>query len=202
MAFTFFFRDLDCLESAADQLVKGCLGRSRIRIWNAGSAMGQEPYTLAILLAEKLGSFAFRNIEIHATDYDKPLLDVLKNGEYPYDELKRIPEQLFEKYFENVQGGTRHRIIDIIRNSVRAEYHDLLSYDPVRTGFSLIVCKNVLLHFTYDERIEVIKMFHMALEDGGLFVTEHTQKMPVELASQFQQVVPDRQLFRKVGKAS
>ena len=141
MAFTFFFRDLDCLDLATNHLVAGCLGRSRIRIWDAGSAMGQEPYTLAILLAEKLGQFAFRNIEIYATDYDSPLLEILKTGVYPYDELKRIPAHLFEKYFESVEGGDRHRVSDLIKNRIRAQHHDLLSYTPVFSGFSLVVCK-------------------------------------------------------------
>jgi chemotaxis protein methyltransferase CheR len=59
------------------------------------------------------------------------------------------------------------------------------------------VCKNVLLHFQYDERIKVIKMFHQALSAGGFLALENTQKMPEEIAHLFEQVVPDAQLYRK-----
>jgi chemotaxis protein methyltransferase CheR len=65
----------------------------------------------------------------------------------------------------------------------------------------LIVCKNVLLHFQPDERIEVIKMFHAALEKGGYFVTEQTQKLPKEVGHLFEPVVSNAQLFRKKGGA-
>jgi chemotaxis protein methyltransferase CheR len=74
-----------------------------------------------------------------------------------------------------------------------------LTLEPVRKGFGLIVCKNVLLHFKEEERINVIRMFHDTLVEGGFFVTEQTQKMPVELESIFEPVVSNAQLFRKVG---
>ena len=198
MAFTFFFRDLTPLEHAVRFLIMGASGRSRVRIWDAGCAMGQEPYTLAILLAENMGHFAFRNIEIHATDYDEPLLKILSDGVYPKDELQRIPQPLFEKYFQADSREGHCRIIDSIRGAVYPQHHDLLRLTPVRTGFSLVVCKNVLLHFHLEQRVKVIRMFHQALEPGGIFVMEHTQKMPKEISGLFEQLVSDGQVFRKV----
>lgn len=197
MAFTFFFRDLKPLEHAVQFLIAGASGRSRVRIWDAGCAMGQEPYTLAILLAENMGRFAFRNVEIHATDYDEPLLRILSDGCYPREELQRIPEALFARYFEPDGKEGCFRVIDTIRGVISPRHHDLLSLSPIRTGFSLIVCKNVLLHFQPEQRVEVIRMFHQALEKDGIFVMEHTQKMPVELSEMFEQLVSDGQVFRK-----
>jgi chemotaxis protein methyltransferase CheR len=201
MAFTFFFRDLDCLEFAIQTLLPQSAGRSRVRIWDAGCAMGHEPYTLAILLAEMMNSFGFRNLEIHATDYDEPLLNIVKEGVYPYEELKRIPEQYFQKYFESFPGqDSTFRIIERLRSTMRVQHHNLLTYSAVRDGFSLIVCKNVLLHFHQSERVEVIRMFHKALEPNGLFVTERTQKMPEELSQLFTQVDSNVPLYRKMGE--
>jgi chemotaxis protein methyltransferase CheR len=199
MAFTFFFRDHDTLARAVEHFVPDATGRSRIRVWDAGCAMGQEPYTLAILLAETLGHFAFRNVQIFATDYDEPLLKILRKGIYPQDELKRIPGDLFVKYFEPVGDNGHYRIIEKIRSAILPQHHDLLSFKPVRDSFGMVICKNVLLHFQYQERIEVFKMFHRAMEPGGLLATEHTQKLPVEVSHLFAQVVPDGQLFRKVA---
>jgi len=199
MAFTFFFRDLDTLMLAVRHLIPDASGRSRVRIWDAGCAMGQEPYTLAILLAESMGHFAFRNLQIYATDYDEPLLKILTEGIYPGEELQRIPSEYFNKYFEPVGGNGSYRIVELIRNCVQAQHHDLLSFKPVRDGFSLIICKNVLLHFQPHERIKVFKMFYEAMEPAGLLATEHTQKLPDEVSHLFEQVVHDGQLYRKIG---
>jgi chemotaxis protein methyltransferase CheR len=199
MAFTFFFRDLTPLEHAVRFLIAGASGRSRVRIWDAGCAMGQEPYTLAILLAENMGQFAFRNVQIHATDYDEPLLRTLKEAVYPWVELERVPAELFQKYFEPAEREGSFRVVEKIRNVVTTQHHDLLSLQAVRDDFSLIVCKNVLLHFQYPERVEVYKMFHKALEPGGLLVNEHTQKLPSEVGHLFKQLVSDGQLYSKVA---
>jgi len=201
MAFTFFFRDTQTLDQATKVMVPEVSGRSRIRIWDAGCAMGPEPYTLAIILAEAMGNFSFKNLFITATDIDETdtFGKIIEEGVYPEDELKRIPEDIFRKYFEPAANGTTHyKIIDLIRNRVQFQKHNLLTLEPIGSGFSLIVCKNVLLHFQPDERIEVMKMFHSSLANDGLLALENTQKMPDELKNYFVQVVPDAQLFRKV----
>lgn len=198
MAFTFFFRDTSCLEHAVTNLVASTGGRTRVRIWDAGCAMGQEPYTLAIMLAESMGQFAFRNLQITASDVDEPLLKTLEQAVYAKVELDRIPGDIFGKYFEPFGSNGQYRVVEKIRQAVTPVHHNLLSLKPLRDDFSLIICKNVLLHFQQSERIEVYKMFHKALEPGGYLVNEHTQKMPAELAGHFEQVVPDAQLFRKI----
>lgn len=71
MAFTYFFRDLQTLEVAVSHVVPYTTGRSHIRVWDAGCAMGQEAYTLAMRFAENMGGFAFKNLHIHATDIDE-----------------------------------------------------------------------------------------------------------------------------------
>ncbi len=197
MAFTFFFRDLTPLEHAVRFLIVAASGRSRVRIWDAGCAMGQEPYTLGILLAEQMNQFAFRNVTISATDYDEPLLKVLREGVYPRDELQRIPTELFAKYFQPNGKEGHYQVVDAIRERIQAQHHDLLSLQPCGSGFSLVVCKNVLLHFQPDQRCDVIRMFHGAMEPGAIFVTEHTQKMPDEVGHLFEQLVSDSQVFRK-----
>ena len=199
MAFTFFFRDVQPLAHAVRFLMRTASGRSRVRIWDAGCAMGPEPYTLAILLAETMNPFAFRNVQLFATDYDAPLLEILKEGVYPWEELQRIPTELFQKYFQPTENEQQFRVIDQIRQCIQPSVHDLLTYNPIRDGFSLIVCKNVLLHFQPEQRIEVIRMFHKALEPGGIFITEHTQKLPEELSHLFEQLVSDSQVFGKIG---
>ena len=201
MAFTYFFRDLHTLELTVKHIVPWITGRSKIRVWDAGCAMGQEPFTLAILFAENMGRFAFKNLLIQATDIDGSNLfeKIIIAGRYPEDELKRIPRELFKKYFQTNGKANYYQINDNIRSRVQFQKHDLLTLNPIGTGFSLIVCKNVLLHFQYSERIEVIKMFHETLMPDGYFSMEQTQILPKEVAHLFEQVTSDGQLFRKVN---
>lgn len=198
MAFTFFFRDLAPLEAAVKIFCPLVSGRSRIRVWDAGCATGQEPYTLAILLAENMGQFAFRNLKIHATDHDAPLLKTVREAVYPDSDLDRIPPEYFSRYFEASETQGMSRVVEIIRNSLVIQEHDLLSLTPAGDGFSMIICKNVLLHFQPGERINVLRMFHRALEPSGLLVMEHTQKMPDELSGMFRQAVNSGQVYQKI----
>ena len=202
MAFTFFFRDLPVLEYAVEHTLKLALGRLRIKVWDAGCALGQEPYTLAILFAERMGEMGFNTLYLDATDYDSEnnFGDIVTAAEYKSEELQRIPAEIFRKYFEEMASKPGyHKVIDRIRNRVFFKYNDLLKLQPVGSDYSLIVCKNVLLHFSYEQRIEVLTMYHRSLAPGGYFATENTQKIPHEISHLFEQVAPDAQLFRKVG---
>ena len=203
MAFTFFFRDLQMLDLAIDHVVPELAGRLRPKIWDAGCAMGPEVYTLAILLAGRLGQFAFRNLRIDATDIDdtNQFGEIIQRAVYPISELERMPPGILEQYFEPASKAGTFQLADRIRASVRFKQHDLLSLREIDSGFSLVVCKNVLLHFSHEQRVEVIRMFHRSLGPGGYFVTEHTQKLPSEVAALFEQVVPHGQLFRKLEAA-
>ena len=201
MAFTYFFRDLQTLNTAVRYLAPFSAGSSKVRIWDAGCAMGQEPYSLAILLAEAMGHFAFRNLKIYATDIDGSNLfrEIIESGTYPAEELERIPPELFAKYFAPAQKAGHFQIVDQVRSRMEFQRKDLLQLEPPASEISLVLCKNVLLHFQAQERVEVIRMFHKALVPGGFFATEQTQKMPPEMELFFEQVAPDCQMFRKIG---
>lgn len=201
MAFTFFFRDIHTLERIAEYLIPEVSGKSKIKIWDAGCANGPEPYSLAIVLAERMGKFAFNNLIIDATDIDESGFfgDIIKEGIYTYEEVGRISENVISKYFDKVPTETeKYKVVDSIRSKLKFTRHNLLTLNPIGDNYSLIMCKNVLLHFQYEERIEVIKMFHKSLAQGGFFATEQTQKMPVEINHLFEQVTPDAQLFRRL----
>jgi chemotaxis protein methyltransferase CheR len=204
MAFTFFFRDITVLNLIAVHVIPDLAGFSKIRIWDGGCAMGPEPYSLAMIIADKMGHFAFRNVRIDATDIDEQgaFEKTIEDGSYPEEQVKRIPPEIFSRYFAPAEKPGYFRVVDTIRNSIRFQRHDLQSLKPIGAGYHLILCKNVLLHFQPQERIEVIRMFHAALAPGGYFATEQTQKMPEALAGYFTQVAQEGQLFRKVEAMS
>lgn len=203
MAFTFFFRDMSILDLIGQHVVPAVSGFTRVRVWDAGCAMGPEPYSLAIVIAERMGHFMFRNVRIDATDIDEQdqFGKIIIAGIYPEEPLKRIPQDLFARYFEPADEPGQYRVVQMVRDRIHFQKHDLLSMTPIGSSYHLIMCKNVLLHFQQQERAAVIRMFHAALAPGGFFATEQTQKLPDEVAGMFEQVSPEGQLFRKLERA-
>jgi len=201
VAFTFFFRDRHTLEQLTNNLITQSEGFSKIKIWDAGCAMGPEPYTFAIILAKALGHENYRKVQITATDIDETsnFREIITEGVYQLSDLSRMPENILEDYFHKYDGTGNYRINDLIRNSLTFHQHDLLSLAPIDYNFNAIICKNVLLHFQPSERIEVMKMFHSVLVSGGLFSTEQTQSMPVECSTLFEKVCSDANVYRKIG---
>lgn len=201
IAFTYFFRDLQTLELLRDHVIPVMRTRRFIHVWDAGCAMGPEPYTISIILREGMGKMIFRNLEIHGTDMDGSNLfgDIIEKGVYPREQVERIPKDLFNKYFQPADEPDSYVLTEEIRKSVSFLKHDLLSLKPPRKDFLLIVCKNVLLHFTEKQRIEVIKMYHDSLVEGGFFVMEQTQKMPKQVEHLFEPMVANAQLYKKIG---
>jgi len=205
MAFTYFFRDFQTLDMIREHVLPVIGLRRYINIWSAGCAMGQEPYTIAIIIRENMGPMIFRNVRILATDIDSSNLfeNIIRQGSYPVQELERIPQDFFSRYFSPDGERPGNCVIsEEIRKRVEFRKHDLLRFQPVRDDLSLIVCKNVLLHFTEEERIRVLRMFHQALNETGFLIIEQTQKMPSELRDHFLQVVPHAQVFSKVETGS
>lgn len=199
MAFTYFFRDLQTLETICNYAIPNLRSKQQIKIWDAGCAMGPEPYTLAMLIRERMGHMYFRNVKIQATDIDgSDLFDkIISEAEYPREQVQRIPKEIFEKYFEKVKNKDCYCLIDEIKASVTFQKHDLLTLSSIGKDFGLILCKNVLLHFNEQERIKVIRMFHDSLVDGGYLAMEQTQKLPGQLTELFEPVVSNAQLFKK-----
>ncbi len=201
MAFTYFFRDRQTLELIIDRVLPTLRGYRYIRIWDAGCAHGPEPYSIAMMLRENMSHFLFRNVRIHATDLDRcnQFGPIIGAGIYPEGEVKRIPSEIKRKYFKKADRPNHYKIAEEIRTRVEFTKHDLLSLEPPRDGFGLIVCKNVLLHLTDAQRVDVVKMFHHALRDGGFLVTEQTQPLPDRCNELFEPITCKGRVLRKVG---
>jgi chemotaxis protein methyltransferase CheR len=199
MAFTYFFRDGQALDLLAEHVIPHLATRRYMDVWDAGCATGPEPYSIAITFREHMGPFLFRNLRIWATDVDETNTfgRIIARGAYSQQETKRIPPAIRAKYFSAQGGDGSLQVSEEIRRVVRFQRHDLLSLEPVREQFGLIVCKNVLLHFSPPERVDVIRMFHRALSESGYFLTERTQDLPPQTAQLFSRVTSTGQLFKK-----
>lgn len=199
MAFTYFFRDLQTLNAVRDHALPVMQTKGFINIWDAGCASGQEPYSLSMLLNESMGQMLFQKVRILATDIDESNLfaGMIRDGVYLREQVQRIPKEIFERYFTEEESSGKYRLDKEIRASVHFIKHDLLSLSPPEKEFGLVVCKNVLLHFTEQQRIEILKMFHDALAEDGFLVMEQTQKLPQELQELFHPLLSNARLYQK-----
>lgn len=201
MAFTYFFRDSQTLMLAVSYLMDIGVGMKNIRIWDAGCATGQEAYTLAIMLAESMNTFAFRKVHIDATDIDETgqFEPIIMQGIYPDEQLLRLPEGIKQRFFKEGSRQGSFQIDNKVKNQITFTKHNLLSLKSMGQEYCLIVCKNVLLHFQPAEREAVIKMFYESLIPNGFLVMEHTQQLPNSLNPLFKKTVEYGQLYQKLS---
>jgi len=201
MAYTSFFRDTDALNAIGDLVIPAISHSRAIRVWDAGCASGEEPFTLAILFAAKLRPFPFRNLDILATDYEESNFaqfgDRIRAAEYSRQDIFWVPAAHREAYFEATANPEVFRLTADLRGKVRYLQHDLLTLVPPETGQSLIVCKNVLMHFSPEHQVKVLEMFSEALIPGGFLALDGNQAMPAPCAERFPQVARGVPLFQK-----
>ncbi|MDQ1253747.1 MAG: Chemotaxis protein CheR [Euryarchaeota archaeon] len=207
MGATYFFRDTQTLNMIPNVLIprilegEGNCSIENINIWSAGCANGSEPYTLAILLKEVLDEEIFSRVQIFATDIDPNdrFENIIKKGSYSREDLKKIPEKMFQNnFFKDPDIHDNFIISTEIREHVQYSRHNLLSLKPViENPFDVIVCKNVLLHFTERQVTDIINMFYQSLSNGGFFITEQTQKLPCSSSKQFSQFISNARIYIK-----
>ncbi len=201
MAYTSFFRDTDALNAIGEIAIPALAHWRSIRVWDAGCATGEEPFTLAILFASKLRPFPFRNVDILATDYEESsfpqFAEQIRKGRYSRTDVFWVPQEHRDLYFEATENPEVFELTQEIRDRVRYIQHDLLTLVPPETGQSLIVCKNVLMHFSPENQIKVLEMFHQSLVPGGYLALDGAQAMPAAFAERFKRLEPGTPLFQK-----
>jgi chemotaxis protein methyltransferase CheR len=204
VAFTFFFRDQRVLNSIVQHVIPSVMGRSSIRVWDAGCASGEETYSVAMLLFDNLWPFASNNLRIDATDIEEnsQFANTIATGIYSAELLKGSPHQELLSKYSRPAARSGYVEFDIaLRNCIFYQRHDLRSLRPIGDNFSLVVCKNVLLHLAYEQRVEVIRMFYEALSPCGYLALDELQEVPLEVVPLFAQVVADGKLYRKAESA-
>ncbi|TCK97997.1 chemotaxis protein methyltransferase CheR [Natranaerovirga hydrolytica] len=143
-----------------------------IKIWSAACSTGDEPYSLAMLLAKFM---PLSQVKIIATDIDKQVLSKAQLGLYNEKSLAALPKEFKDKYFREV-GQSSYQIIEDIKKSIEFKQHNLLK-DSYPTNCDLIVCRNVLIYFTEDAKSEIYKKFNQSLKKEGILFVGSTEQI-------------------------
>lgn len=179
---TYFFREkyqFDCLvNSVLDEIVRDRRPGDRIRIWSAGCATGEEPYSIAIMLLEFWKRVDDFEIELHASDIDSRALARAREGIYEERSLQFLPPHLVSKYFTLLAPG-RWQIIEDLRGSIDFSHVNLMDADQMQhfRNLDIIFCRNMLIYFDDLGRREVAAGFYDALAPGGFVFLGHSESM-------------------------
>ncbi len=142
-----------------------------VRVWSAGCASGEEPYTLAVLLAEVArqegGTGTLVRARIDATDVDAESLARTDAASYADAAFQEMPPELVRRYFT---AEVPRRPLPEIRRLVQVRRHDLLREGPPAAPYDLIVCRNVVIYFDRPTQERLFAQFADALAPGGRLV--------------------------------
>ncbi len=180
---TSFFRDMYQIAAIEKNVIPEMIrtseaaGTRQIRIWSAAASSGEEAYTIAILLAERLREAINRwAITIFATDINDNVLDVCKSGVYNSYSLRNTAEPIKKKYFHKVDHDS-YAVRDDIRKMVVAEKCNLMDQNACRqyVRSDLILIRNVLIYFDTASKTKVLHMCYDNLRDGGYLFLGHSE---------------------------
>jgi len=151
------------------ELVKK-LKEKDLRIWSAGCSSGQEPYTLAMVIAEYFGAQKGTwDTRLLATDISPRVLELAKTGVYNKEDLDHLPENWHRRYFKALDSE-RREVLPSIKNEVIFRHYNLMNQPfPFKKKFHLIFCRNVMIYFDSSTRHKLIQSFYDATAEGGYF---------------------------------
>jgi chemotaxis protein methyltransferase CheR len=151
-----------------------------LRVWSAGCSTGEEPYSIAITIADSLSFADAWNVEILATDVGKQALKSAEKGIYSGRSLASVNEKQLATHFTKVEN--KFHVKPRLKKMISFAPMNLAS--PVYVGrMDLIFCMNVLIYFTEERRRALVQRFYEALEPGGYLFLGHSEsisKMPVK----------------------
>ena len=183
---TYFFREPAQLTAFTEEIVPDILTRKpvkKVRIWSAGCSSGEEPYSLAILLAEA-GWYGKAEFEIFASDINQQVLAKARKGTYRENAFRATDPTMREKYF--TREAEAWRIRDEVRN--RVSFGRLNLYDESRVSLlghlDVVFCRNVIIYFDDASKRIVVTNFYNRLVEGGYLLLGHSESL-ISLSTQF-----------------
>jgi chemotaxis protein methyltransferase CheR len=173
---TYFLRDAGQIEilekNILPQIIEQKRYSKRIRIWSAGCSTGEEPYSIAILLAELLPFTSDWDISILATDINEDSISQARIGEYMDWSFRGVTEERIKKYFTKKKH--LFRINDSIKNHVQFFENNLFATNYFKE-FDLILCRNVFIYFDDSSKKIILDKFERSLVDNGYLLIGHSE---------------------------
>lgn len=201
---TSFFREqhhFDYLTTSfLPELIKSSdKSKKRLRIWSSASSTGEEPYSIAMTVAEAMKSLLSQwDAKILATDIDSNVLAKGKSGIYDLPKTDDIPTKLKSKYFHRGVGENANKVkVDRrLQSLITFKQLNLLHEWPMKQQFDIVFCRNVIIYFDKKTQNDLFERYYEVLKPGGLLILGHSENLGA-----FQKYFDcvGRTIFRKPG---
>jgi chemotaxis protein methyltransferase CheR len=180
---TAFFRENHHFEALSSYMLPEAIKRNesarRLRLWSAGCSTGEEPYCLAMVLAEIAQVVPRWDVKVLATDIDSDVIAAAQRGVYPLDRLGALSPQRLQRWFSKGQGAQAGNAMvkPELRNLVTFRPLNLLHTWPMRGPFDVIFCRNVMIYFDQGTRERLVQRFAELLAPGGYLCIGHSESI-------------------------
>jgi two-component system CheB/CheR fusion protein len=169
---TSFFRDPQAFQALEEQVIPQIFDNhppgSVIRVWSTGCSTGEEAYSIAILLQERMEALKQGwTLQVFASDIDRHAIAAARAAVYPASIAADISPQRLARFFTAEADGGAYRINKSIRDLLVFSEHDLLR-DPPFSRLDLISCRNLLIYLGAELQKSIIPLFHYALNPFGM----------------------------------
>lgn len=217
---TSFFRNRPQLELFRKQILEELLAAKQqrrdwnLRIWSAGCSTGQEPYTIAMLVADALAIYCMRNpqpfdlpyprplvpppwrLEILASDINYSVLRAAQEGSFTEEQMEPVDYIYRLRYFDKV--GDRYAIKDSVKQLVHFDFHNLKTqFLPQHND--IIFCRNVMIYFDEAEQNRLMNKFYRCLNPDGYIFIGHAESL-LSMSDRFRLVHRDNgTAYQKIG---
>lgn len=164
--------------TALPELVQRNGSSRRLRIWSAGCSTGEEPYSIAMVLAEQASRLRGWDARILASDIDSNVLAQARAGIYPLSRVENMPEARLKAFFHKGKGAQQGkvRVRDGIRQYLRFAQINLMSTLEVEPQ-DVVFCRNVIIYFDKETKRRLVERFADVIVDGGYLIVGHSESL-------------------------
>jgi chemotaxis protein methyltransferase CheR len=194
---TYFFREgrhFDVLREAA--LAHAAAGNAPFRVWSAACSSGEEPYSIAMVLAHTLGGAPW---EVTASDISTRVLARARIGHYPMERAAHVPPEYLKRFcLKGIREQEGTLLVDrALRQRVQFRQVNLNTQLPAELGmFDMVFLRNVMIYFSAETKRQVVARVTSRLKPGGQFIIGHSESLH-EISDAVRPVAPS--VYRKTA---
>jgi chemotaxis protein methyltransferase CheR len=173
---TYFFREQKHFDFLADKVIPSRKAGATFRVWSAACSSGEEPYSIAMVLADKIGDSPW---EIVASDLSTRVLEKARSGHYALDRAEKIPPAYRTAYCLKGVGSQEGTFLvqRMLRDRIRFLQINLNESLPKLAELDVIFLRNVMIYFDMDTKRQVLERVYPLLRKGGYFLISHSESL-------------------------
>jgi len=173
---TYFFREMKHFELLRDVVSSPRPGTEPFRVWSAASSTGEEAYSIAMVLADRLSRSAW---EVVGSDISARVLEKARLGHYPLDRATHIPPDYLKRYCLRGHGSQEGTLLveRNLRNRVQFLPVNLNQPLPALGSFDVVFLRNVMIYFNQETKQQVVARILSLVKPGGYFLIGHSETL-------------------------